>query len=113
MRDDRDVTDDAAPVLATLDAIEAELVRLWPDLPEPTPEAVAAGGPFGLATMAYAQWLRFVFVPIARRRVTEGDLPRGSQVAVQAVREFDGDHDAEPLIALLARFDAAFGPPGR
>lgn len=99
----------ATDLLALLDAIEAELVRRWPELPEPTPEAIEHGGAFGLATMAYAQWLRFVFVPIARRRVADGDLPGGSAVAVQAVREFDGDDDAAALITLLGRFDAMVG----
>lgn len=97
---------DSLRLTAALDAIEAELDRLFPGLPEPTAEQRAGGGAFGLATMAFAQWLRFVFVPIARERVGSGDLPAGSAVAAQAVREFDGDDRAATLIGLLADFDA-------
>ena len=89
-----------------LDTIQAELERLFPGLPEPTAADVANGGAFGAATMAFAQWLRFVFVPIARRRVSAGDLPGDSSVAAQAVREFDGFPDATGLIGMLAEFDA-------
>lgn len=103
------MTTDATDLLALLDAIEAELVRRWPGLPAPTPDEIANGGAFGLATMAFAQWLRFVFVPVARQRLADGDLPASSHVAAQAVREFDGDHEAAPLLGLLGRFDAAFG----
>lgn len=97
---------DPSRLHAALDAIEAELDRLYPRLPEPTADDVANGGAFGMATMAFPQWLRYVFVPIARRRVADGDLPSGSSVAAQAVREFDGFDAASELIGLLAGFDA-------
>lgn len=90
---------------AALDAIEAELDRLYPMLPEPSPDDIANGGPFGMATMAFPQWLRFVFAPIARQRIAERDLPASSSLAAHAVREFDGQPEATALIDLLAVFD--------
>jgi uncharacterized protein YqcC (DUF446 family) len=60
-------------------------------------------------TMAFQQWLQFVFVPRVREIVAaRGPFPPRSQVAVQAVREFDGVDDASHLIALLAEFDFMF-----
>lgn len=99
------MTDVRAELVAQLDAIERELDRRYPGMPEPTAQQIAEGGAFGLASMAFAQWLRFVFVPIARQRIAERDLPASSSVAAQAVREFDGDDSADELVSLLARFD--------
>jgi uncharacterized protein YqcC (DUF446 family) len=60
--------------------------------------------------MAYSQWLQFVFVPNVRRIVeTEGQFPASSSVGAQAVREFDGDPNADALISRLSEFDALFG----
>lgn len=93
------------PLSRTLDSIESELARLWPDLPEPSGDDVAGGGAFGHATMAFPQWLRFVFLPAARERIASGDLPGSSQVGAQAVRELDGYPEADTLVGLLSEFD--------
>ena len=90
-----------------LDRVEAALLRHWPELPEPTAEAIATGGAFGSATMAYPQWLRYVFVPAARVRIATGDLPTTSSLGVQAVREFDGVDELRELTDLLGAFDVA------
>lgn len=100
------MTSAETPLATALDAIEAELDRLYPGLPEPTPEEIAEGGAFGVETMVFPQWLRFVFAPIARLRLAGGDLPASSAVGAQAVREFDGDDEAAQLVDLLAEFDA-------
>ena len=96
---------DVDPLLTTLESIEREVVRLWPDLPEPSDTDVAGGGAFGHATMAFPQWLQFVVLPAARERIASGDLPGSSQVGAQAVRELDGVADADTLVGLLSEFD--------
>ena len=99
---------DATAVAAMLAEIEAELTARYPDLPEPTAEQVEQGGAFGGQTMAFVQWLRFVFVPAVTARLADGDLPATSEVGAYAVRELDGDPDAGTLIGLLSDFDALF-----
>ena len=95
-----------ASLAAQLDSIEAELRRLgwWQAAIEP--ERMNFTRAFAGDTMAFSQWLQFVFLPNARGVVTGGGaLPPGSMVAAQAVREFDGQDEAGPLCTLLARFD--------
>jgi uncharacterized protein YqcC (DUF446 family) len=99
---------DVAEVEAALGRIEAELLARYPDLPEPTAEQIARGGAFGGQTMAFVQWLRFVFVPAVKARLADGDLPATSEVGAYAVRELDGDPRASTLVALLSDFDALF-----
>lgn len=92
-----------------LDAVEAELRRLgWWQAQSPAPEQLRFTQAFGADTMAFTQWLQFVFLPNAREAVAgKRALPRRSMVGAQAVREFDGDEDAEHLCALLSSFDVA------
>lgn len=100
-----------AAVAAALDAVEAELraAGFWQDEPL-SPEAMNFREAFATDTMAFPQWLQFVFVPNVRHLVeTEGDLPPASQVAAQAVRELDGVVEARALLDRLAEFDALFG----
>jgi len=91
-----------------LDAIEAELRTLgWWDTERPSPEAFEFQQAFAIDTMAYAQWLVFVFVPNVRAIIDdEGSFPTTSYVGTQAVREFDGQWEANELTSLLADFDA-------
>lgn len=86
------------------DEIEAELRRLgWWNTPKPDMNFKQA---FGMDTMAFAQWLTYVLVPRIREIVaTEADPPRSSSVGVQAVRELDGDPEAEDLKGLLSELD--------
>ncbi len=93
-------------LLATLDAIEAELKRLgwWTDTAPPMPEGDEFPA-FGEGLMAFPQWLQWIFLPNARAACADLDLPSGSQVGVKAVREFDGEPDADRLIELLSEFD--------
>lgn len=98
-------------VAAKLDEIEAELRRIgWWDVERPPQEAFESRTAFFMDTMAYAQWLRWVFVPNVRRIVAErGRFPSESWVGVQAVREFDGYGEANELVVLLNEFDELFG----
>ena len=96
---------DMSRLTAALDEIEAEILSLYPELPEPSATDIAEGGAFGMATMAFPQWLRYVFVPAARQRIADDELPAQSSVGAHAVREFDGDNRADRLVGLLTSFD--------
>ena len=61
-------------------------------------------------TMAFSQWLQFVFVPMARAMIAgERPLPPSSSLAPHAVREFDGQDEAARLCDILRDIDAAVG----
>jgi uncharacterized protein YqcC (DUF446 family) len=61
---------------------------------------------FAMDTMAFSQWLQFIFIPRVKSILESGEkVPRDSQNAAQAVREFDGDDNAYNLITLLSDFD--------
>lgn len=98
-----------AALARQLDAIEAELRGLgWWQAQAPPPEAMRFTRAFGADTLAFSQWLQFVFLPNAREAVAgRRTLPQRSTVGAQAVREFDGMDDAERLCALLSGFDFA------
>ena len=87
-----------------LDEIEAELRKQGINIPgDPMPKQVRSA--FGGAEMAVEQWLASVFLPAARKSVADRDLPKGSQVGVAAMRNFDGHDEKEYLVSLLFRFD--------
>lgn len=87
-----------------LDEIEAEMRKQGINIPEdPVPKQVRSA--FGGAEIAFEQWLASVFLPAARKAVADRDLPKGSQVGVAAMRNFDGYDEKEDLASLLFRFD--------
>ncbi|MBS1913854.1 MAG: YqcC family protein [Bacteroidetes bacterium] len=95
-------------LLQLAEAIEAEMrhARMWQHEALP-PEAYQFRAAFAMDTMAFTQWLQFVFLPRVRAIVAErGALPGQSFVAAQAVREFDGVEQAARLESLLADLDA-------
>ena len=54
---------------------------------------------FGMNTMAFAQWLRYVFVPRVEGLLeSDGPWPYNSSVGIHAVREFDGVYEASASI---------------
>jgi uncharacterized protein YqcC (DUF446 family) len=90
-----------------IDNIEAEMKRIgyWSDKPLP-PEAYNFHRAFAMDTMAFSQWLQFVFVVRVNELVESGGpFPTRSQVGAQAVREFDGADEANQLVRLLSEFD--------
>ena len=99
--------DPYAQVAALADALEAELKRLNRWSADALPAAAFENmGPFGQGTMAFEQWIQFVLLPRLRAIVSErGEFPSGSQLAVYAVRTFDGDPDADQLQDLLYELD--------
>lgn len=108
------IRDDALrqPALAAVAAIEAELRRLgWWSAQPPAPEDLCDPGPFGMRSLTPEQWLQFVLIPRVREAAAGAhSFPRGSSVALWAMRELSADEGVEPLQQLLRRFDALFEP---
>lgn len=66
-------------------------------------------GAFGINTMPFTDWLRWVFVPNVERLITtDGPWPTSSQVSAQAAREGDTDEVVQSLVPALAAFDQLF-----
>lgn len=92
------------------DGIVAELkaVGLW-DIEQPSEEAVENMGAFGEGTMAYEQWLRWIFIPVIEQKLaTDGPWPSESNVGIMAIRNFDGQHERSDLTTKLCEFDGLF-----
>ncbi len=99
-----------AVVQEKIQAIEAELKRIgfWQNEPL-KPKQYNFERAFAMDTMAYSQWLQFIFLPRVKEIIaTQGTFPSQSVVGTQAVREFDGVDEASELLRLLAEFDALF-----
>ena len=91
-------------------AIEAEMQHsgYWSDEPLPA-EDYRFSLAFAMDTMAFSQWLQFIFIPRVRNIIEErGEFPSRSMVGAQAVRELDADPRSERLVALLNEFDNLF-----
>lgn len=91
------------------DLIEAEMRRIgyWQNQPL-GPEQLQFHQAFAMDTMAFTQWLQFIFLPRVREAAASNQFPSSSSVGTQAVREFDGDPNAGDLVTLLAEFDELF-----
>jgi uncharacterized protein YqcC (DUF446 family) len=98
-----------ADVLRYADLIEAEMRRIgyWQNQPL-RPEQMQFKQAFAMDTMAFTQWLQFVFLPRVREAAAANQFPASSSVGTQAIREFDCDPNAGDLTTLLAEFDALF-----
>lgn len=100
-------------VEAKIDQIEAEMKRvgIWQAEPLP-PEMLQIHSAFGQGQMTFEQWLQFILIPRVREILaSRGPWPRGSQVAVQAMREWEMwgvRPDCEQLLRLLREFDDLF-----
>jgi len=95
--------------LAT-DAIEAEMRRigLWQEAPLPE-QAYRFTQAFAGDTMSCEQWLQFIFLPRVREIAqSHGRFPSHSEVAVYAMRNFDGMDNTSHLQDLLSGFDEMF-----
>ena len=64
-----------------INALEQE--ELWPDL-LPNEEAFASVQPFAIDTMAFNQWLAFVFIPKCRQLLAEHKIPPPMAIAPAA-----------------------------
>jgi uncharacterized protein YqcC (DUF446 family) len=82
---------------------------VW-DTPRPPAEAFENMGAFGMNTMPFTDWLRWVFVPNVERLIaSNGPWPGSSQVSTQAMREGDTDDVVQSLVPALSAFDDLFG----
>ncbi len=100
---------DPTVVLEKLAKIELALRQagLWQESAL-SPEQYDFRVAFAMDTMSFTQWLQFVFIPTVKLRAQEGQFPRRSMVAAQAVREFDGVPEADEVVRLLSEFDELF-----
>jgi uncharacterized protein YqcC (DUF446 family) len=97
-------------VQTKLDEIVTEMkqVGFWQDRPL-EPEQYNFRAAFAMDTMAFGQWLQFVFVPrVTQILESQGTFPSRSQVGAQAIREWDSVPEAAHLIELLCAFDTLF-----
>ena len=92
-----------------LEQIEAEMrqIGMWQG-EALRPEQMEFTEAFAMDTMAFSQWLQFIFLPRVREAVAANHFPGSSSVGAQAVREFDGVTEASGLITLLSEFDGLF-----
>jgi|SRR5215831_3646153 len=96
-------------VIRYADRIEAEMRRIGYWQTEPLrPEQMKFTQAFAMDTMTFTQWLQFIFLSRVREAAASNQFPSSSNVGAQAVREFDGDTDADHLVTLLSEFDALF-----
>ena len=100
----------AAKATQAINAIEAEMKRVdWWSGKAPEPERMNFHEPFGADTLAYQEWLQFVFIPRVRSIIeSKGEFPPNSSVGTKAMREWDYmEHVAEgqKLIRMLNDFD--------
>lgn len=91
--------------------IEAEMRRigLWQEEPLPE-EAYDYTLAFAKDTMAFHQWLQFIFIPQVRELAENYEqFPKKSQVGISAKHVFEGWQQADRLVAMLKEFDSFFG----
>ncbi len=91
--------------------LEAELRArdLW-SAHAPLPQALASTQPFCVDTLAFEQWLQFVFLPRVEALLAAGaPLPAGCAIAALGEVRFAGGGHAT-LIALLRAIDEAWCP---
>lgn len=107
--------DPYATLADQLDQLVDELQRLglWSEQP-PSAEALASTAPFCYDTLAFHQWLQWVFVPQLRQLVAlRAPLPGNCAIAAMAEPAFaEADWDSGPLIALLKAIDDSFNSSG-
>lgn len=101
-----------AGMMATLDAVEAELRRIgyW-QIDAPDLMARFASGELKsyLDAPSFELWLQTVFLPNARKMINADQLPPSSSVGVMAMRQYDYHsfvEEAQALLRLLIQFDA-------
>jgi len=102
---------DARTVAKSLAAVVQSMraAGVW-DTQRPPAEAFANMGAFGMNSMPFTHWLRWVFVPNVEALIaSDGPWPRSSQVSVHATREGDTDAVVQSLVPALSAFDELFG----
>lgn len=99
---------------STLQQLEKELRRLgwWQETP-PEPAALASTQPFHADTLAFEQWLQWIFIPRIRELVAgQGRLPGRCHIAPMGeVAWRERLHEAAQLLELLRNLDRQLSPP--
>lgn len=93
--------------------IERELrVQGWWEEQAPSAEALASVEPFCVDSLAFEQWLQWIFLPRMKDLLEAGAaLPRVSGIQSMAEQVYSQQARAQGLIALLGEFDALIGGP--
>ncbi|WP_372864362.1 YqcC family protein [Spongiibacter sp.] len=96
-------------IAATLIDIEAELrgIGHW-DRQSPPPEALRSEQPFAVDTLAFNQWLQFIFIPRMRFLLEQQQaLPGACSIAPMAEEFYRGQNlPVAELLDALRRIDA-------
>ena len=94
--------------LQLLTAIEDELRRqdAWQTMP-PSIEAMSSTTPFCVDTMAFSQWLQWIFVPRIRAIIDSGGtLPSGANIRPYAEEALPIEKlEGEKLLLIIEQFD--------
>lgn len=76
----------------------------------PSPAAMASRTPFCADTLAFNEWLQFVFIPRMRLLIeNNADLPAASAIAPLAEQSLDERSGKQNLVDKLRRFDRLIG----
>jgi uncharacterized protein YqcC (DUF446 family) len=103
--------DSYAKLASQLDALVSELRRrdLWSDQ-QPSAQALSSSAPFCHDTLAFHQWLQWLFIPKVRELITlRAPLPPDCNIAPMAeVSYAEADWDSTDLVDLLRAIDHSF-----
>ena len=95
-------------VIELLVTMETELRQqnVWSALP-PSPEAMAGDMPFCVDTMAFSQWLQWIFIPRMRALIdAKAPLPKGANITSYAEESLRFEAvDAAPILRILAALE--------
>ncbi len=80
----------------------------------PSPAAMASRTPFCADTLAFSEWLQFVFIPRMREIIEHnGPLPGASAIAPLAEEALAEQPGKQAVVDRLREFDRAIGGPKR
>lgn len=95
-------------LLDRLRTIEQAMREAGLDSPQPSVEALGSTAPFCFDTLAFHEWLRWVFLPRMTQAVhNQVTLPAACSIAPLAEYRFAEmpDRDTDALLTLLIEFD--------
>lgn len=86
----------------------------WWDATPPTAQALASQEPFAVDTLAFEQWLQWIFLP-KMKVILEQNLPLPNASGIREMAEMvfvDRPDQARELLEALSRFDRLIGQAG-
>jgi uncharacterized protein YqcC (DUF446 family) len=79
--------------------------KLWSDI-EPSSAALASTAPFACDTLAFEEWLQFIFIPKFSALINaQQALPSHMQIAPMAAQVWQFNASRQPIIELLISMD--------